>query len=147
MSVDVQPEVVIRRPRAEVAAFMFDPRNDAVWTTGVVESRPLGDGRLAAGAEVERVVKFLGRQFSYRYLVVAADDDRSVELRVEKPFPMQVRYELEDVAGGTRARIHARGEAGGFFRLAAPLLSRMVRKNITQDLEALKAHLEGRPAT
>jgi hypothetical protein len=32
MAVDVRPEVLVHRPRAEVAAFMFDPANDLRWT-------------------------------------------------------------------------------------------------------------------
>jgi carbon monoxide dehydrogenase subunit G len=142
MAIDVQSEVLIQRPRAQVAAFMFDPRNDAIWTTGVIECRPLTEGRLRAGSRVERLTKFLGRQFGYTYEVTAADGDRSVDMRVAQPFPMQIRYELEDAGEGTRARIRASGEAGGFFRVAAPLLSRMVRRNISNDLETLKEYLE-----
>jgi hypothetical protein len=94
---------------------------------------------------VERTSKFLGRQFSYEYEVVEADDDRYVVMRVEQPFPMRIRYELEDDSDGTATRvtIHAQGDASGFYRLAAPLLNRMVRRNITTDLETLKQHLEG----
>jgi hypothetical protein len=144
MAIDVTTEVVIRRPRADVAAFMFDPRNDATWTTGVVECRPLDDGRLRTGSRVERHVKFLGRKFAYLYEVVDAEDDAFVEMKVEQPFPMLVRYELVDADGGTIARIRARGDATGFFRVAAPFMARMVRRNIGKDLELLKQHLEQR---
>jgi Polyketide cyclase / dehydrase and lipid transport len=142
MSVDVTSEVLVRRPRADVAAFMFDPRNDAAWTSGVVASRPLTEGRLRPGSRVKRTTRFLGREFNYVYYVVEADDDRFVEIRVDKPFPMQVRYELEDVPDGTTARIRARGDAGGFFRLAGPLLAMMVRRNIGADLANLRKELE-----
>src|SRR5690349_12710918 len=142
MSIDVEKEVLIRRDRADVAAFMFDPVNDAVWTSGVVKSRPLTEGRLRAGSRVERTTRFLGREFSYVYCVVEADDDRFVEIRVDKPFPMQVRYTLDDAPNGTRARIRARGDAAGFFRLAAPLLAIMVGRSIGIDLEQLRAALE-----
>ena len=39
MSIDVERQVLVKRARAEVAAYMFDPRNDAAWTTGVVDVR------------------------------------------------------------------------------------------------------------
>jgi hypothetical protein len=146
MAIDVQTEVLIRRPRAEVAEFMFDPKNDAMWTTGVVECRPLTEGRLRAGSKVERVTKFLGRQFGYTYEVVDADADGFVEMKVEQPFPMQIRYELRDAPEGTLARIRAQGDATGFFRLAAPFMSRMVRRNITNDLETMKEYLEAKAA-
>jgi len=38
--------------------------------------------------------------------------------------------------------IHARGDAGGFYRIAAPLLNRMVKRSITNDLETPKEYLE-----
>ena len=144
MGIDIHTQVLIRRPRAEVAAYMFDPANEARWTTGVVESRPLTPGRLRAGSKVERVTKFLGRQFGYVYEVVAAGGDDYVQIRVDNPFPMNVRYELEDAPEGTIARIRTSGEAGGFFKIAAPLLGGMVRKNITRDLEMLRDQLEQR---
>lgn len=143
MATDVRCTIEIPRPRVEVAAYMFDPRNDARWTTGVVACRPLTDGPLRPGSRVERVTRFLGRRFAYTYEVTDADPDgdRFVELRVTEPFPMQIRYELDDAPDGTRAAIHARGDATGFYRLAAPLLNRMVRRNIARDLAALRAAL------
>lgn len=142
MAIDIQTEILIRRPRADVAAFMFDPRNERQWTTGVVASRPLTPGPLRPGSRVARVTRFLGREFSYTYEVTAGDDTSHVDIRVREPFPMDVRYELEDADGGTLVRIRARGEASGFFKMASAVMAPMVRRNITKDLEALKACLE-----
>src|SRR5262249_21201742 len=119
MSTDVRVHVTIRRPRAEVASFMFDPTNDTLWTTGVIDVRPLAPARLGVGSKVERTSKFLGRTFAYHYEVVEADGDRTVAMKVEQPFPMQIRYALDESPEGTVASIHATGEAGGFYRLAA----------------------------
>jgi hypothetical protein len=143
MAIDVTTEVVVARPRAEVAAFMFDPANDAIWTTGVIECKPLQEGRLVPGAKVERKVKFMGRRFSYLYEVLDADADGFVEMQVNQPFPMRIRYELEDAAGGTVARIRARGDTTGFFKMAAPFVARMAKRSMTNDLETLKEYLEG----
>src|SRR5688500_2151454 len=125
MSIDIRAEVVIKKPRAAVAAYMFDPRNEAVWTTGVVQSKPLTDGPTRAGTKVERISQFTGRQFPYVYEVTAADAERFVDIKVDNPFPMRIRYELEDAPEGTRASIRASGDATGFFKMAAPLMSRM----------------------
>jgi hypothetical protein len=126
---------------------MFDPSNDAAWTTGVIAVNPLTPGRLHAGSRVERTVKFLGKRFSYTYDVVDALDDAYVEMAVSQPFPMQIRYELQAVApSSTRVAIHARGDASGFYRLMSPILNRMVRRNIRRDLEAL-ARCVARSAT
>jgi hypothetical protein len=142
VTVDVRPVVLVRRPRAEVAAFMFDPRNDMRWTGGITSSRPAEPGPLVAGATVERTARFLGRTFSYGYVVTDHEPDRMVELKVDRPFPMLVRYELADADGGTLVRIHASGEPGRFFGWLTPVLARQVRKSIAGDLGRLRACLE-----
>ena len=48
MSTDVRVEVTIHRARTEVAEFMFEPKNDVIWTTGVVDVRPLTEGYASA---------------------------------------------------------------------------------------------------
>jgi hypothetical protein len=133
---------VIRRPRPDVAALMFNPDNDLRWTGGITASCPAQPGLLAAGATVERTAKFLGRRFTYGYVVTRHQPDRLVELKVDRPFPMLVRYELDDATDGTLVAIHAVGSPGGFFGWATPLMTRQVRKSITADLHRLRACLE-----
>jgi len=142
MAVDVRPVVHVNRPRRDVAAFMFDPGHDLVWTGGITSSTPAQPGQLALGAAVERTAKFLGRTFTYGYVVTAHEPDRLVELKVDRPFPMLVRYELEDAEGGTTVAIHATGTPGRFFGWATPVMARQVAKSIAGDLERLRAHLE-----
>jgi Polyketide cyclase / dehydrase and lipid transport. len=76
-------------------------------------------------------------------VVTAHDPDRMVELTVDRPFPMTVRYELEDHPTGTLVAIHATGTPGRFFGWASPVMSRSVRKNISADLERLRRCLSG----
>lgn len=142
MEIDVQAEQLIVRPRADVAAFMFDPANDAAWIDGVQEARALTGGPLRQGTRVERIASFLGRRFSYTTEVLAYEPERMVEMRARQPFEIQVRYELEDQSGQTLVRIRAAGGGTGFFKLAAPLLSAMVRRNITGDLKRLQERLD-----
>jgi Polyketide cyclase / dehydrase and lipid transport len=142
MAVDERPVVLVRRPRRDVAAFMFDPRNDLRWTGGITASRPAQPGPLVKGATVERTARFLGRSFTYGYVVTRHEPDRLVELKVDRPFPMLVRYELDDATDGTLVAIHAVGSPGRFFGWATPLMTRQVRRSITADLERLRACLE-----
>jgi hypothetical protein len=160
VTVDVRPEVLVRRPRAEVAAFMFDPANDLRWTGGITSSRPDQPGPLREGATVVRTARFLGRTFDYGYQVTRYEPDRLVEMQVERPFPMVVRYELADAAGdtadgrpagpGTAVAIRATGSPGRFFGWAGPLMAPQVRKSIAGDLARLRDCLESageRPAS
>jgi hypothetical protein len=142
VAVDVRPVVLVRRPRPEVAAFMFDPANDLRWTGGITSSRPDQPGRLREGTTVVRTARFLGRTFDYGYVVTREDPDQLVEMRVDRPFPMRVTYELEAAQGGTSVAIRAAGNPGRFFGWATPLMTRQVRRSITADLERLRACLE-----
>ena len=142
MAVDIRPVVLVHRPRDEVAAFMFDPHNDVRWTGGITSSKPAQPGPLVKGASVERTAKFLGRTFTYGYVVTEHQPDRLVELKVDRPFPMLVRYELDDAPDGTLVAIHATGTPGGFFRWATPMMKRQVSKSITGDLYRLRTCLE-----
>ncbi|MEP6816487.1 MAG: SRPBCC family protein [Marmoricola sp.] len=142
MTVDVRPSVLVHRPRADVAAFMFDPQHDLRWTGGITSSTPSQPGRLATGATVERTARFLGRTFTYGYEVIDAQADHLVVMKVDRPFPMLVRYELEDAPDGTLVTIHATGAPRGFFGLASPLMKGQVRKSITADLHRLRFCLE-----
>src|SRR5262249_18269677 len=87
MGVDVRPEVLVRRPRAEVAAFMFDPRNDLRWTGGITSSRPAQPGPLVEGAMVQRTARFLGRTFSYGYVVT---EHQPEQWKYQLPWPRSV---------------------------------------------------------
>jgi hypothetical protein len=90
---------------------MFDPRNDLRWTGGIRSSTPTQPGPLVAGATVEQTAKFLGRTFTYGYVVTRHQPDELVD----RPFPMVVRYELADTTDGTLVAIHATGTPAGFF--------------------------------
>lgn len=140
--VEVEPSVVVHRSPSEVAAFMFDPANDLRWTGGITSSRPARPGPLVTGATVERTARFLGRSFTYGYVVTRHVPDRMVELTVDRPFPMTIRYELAPHPDGTTVTIHATGTPGRFFWWATPLMTRQVRNSITADLNRLRDCLE-----
>jgi uncharacterized membrane protein len=144
VSTDVSVEQKIARPRDEVAAYAADWRNDKEWIGALDEVRLVQEQPLQVG----RVAKFLGKRIEYVNEVVEQEPGRRLVMRsVKAPFPMTVTYEFEDSGdGGTLMRIRAEGDAGGFYRVAAPLLSRAVRRGIAADLERLRARLEAGPA-
>ena len=143
MGIDVTAEVLIGRNREEVARYAINPENDPVWIGGIVEATLLGDPPLRSGSQVQRVAKFLGRRIEYVLEVTDFEPEGQLRMKsVKGPFPMDVTYQFQERDGGTLARIRVQGDAGGFYKLAAPLMARMVKRNISKDLEALKDLLE-----
>ena len=145
MAVDVRAEVLINRPRDDVASYAMDPSNDHVWISGIVEARVLSDPPMSRGTRVERVARFLGKRIEYVLGVVEYDPESLLAMKsVKGPFPMDVSYRFDEAADGTLAQIHVQGEASGFFRLASPMLARAVKRSITKDLKLLKRLLESK---
>ena len=62
MAVDVSAEIEIARPRSEVAAFAWDPRNAPVWYQRINEVRWNSAKPLAVGSRIVFVAEFMGRQ-------------------------------------------------------------------------------------
>ncbi len=148
MAIDVSAQLLINRPKEEVAEYATNPHNDPLWVSGIVEAKLLTDPPMAQGARVERLASFLGKRMQYILEVVDWEPaSRMVMHSVKGPFPMDVSYEFEEapsemVETGTLVKIRVRGEATWFFKLASPLLAQMVKKSIGKDLKNLKAMME-----
>jgi uncharacterized membrane protein len=145
VAVDIETEIVIDRPRAEVAAYAADPDNATRWYERIksVEwktPRPLG-----LGSRIGFVAEFLGRRLEYVYEVTElAPGERFVMRTSQGPFPMETTYAWEDADGGTRMFLRNRGEPRGFRVVSALLLGRAIRRANRKDLRRLKSVLEAR---
>jgi uncharacterized membrane protein len=148
MTVDVQVETIIGRPAEDVAAFAGDPTNAPQWYSNIRTVRWLTPPPVGAGSRMDFVAQFLGRRLSYTYEVVESEPGRRLVMRTtDGPFPMQTTYTWEPADGsGTRMTLRNRGNPAGFFRFAAPVVHRAMRRAMTKDLARLKVLLEaGRP--
>jgi hypothetical protein len=144
VSVDVLTEIVIERPRADVAGFAEDPANAPEWYVNIRASEWKTPPPLRIGSQLAFVAHFLGRRLSYTYEVLEyAPAERLVMRTSEGPFPMETTYTWETLAGGaTRMTLRNRGEPTGFAKLAAPLMKAAMRRANQKDLARLKALLE-----
>jgi hypothetical protein len=97
------------------------------------------------GVEVTRTAYFLTRRIDYVLRVAAYEPPRLLDMiSVGGPMPMHVTYAFEPDPRGTLARIRVRGGPDGLYRVAAPLLARQVRSNLTKDLRDLERRLTDR---
>jgi uncharacterized membrane protein len=146
MSTDVAVTIHVDAPRERVARYALDYTNDPDWIGAITTARLVTDPPFGVGSRVERVGSFLGKRIEYVNEVTELDPDARLVMRsVKAPFPMRVTYEFaddDDGGGGTVMRIRTEGDASGFYRLAAPLLDRAVRRGVRGDLERLKANVE-----
>lgn len=144
MSVDVVTEIVIDRPRAEVAAFCADPDNATRWYRNITSVEWVTAPPLAVGSQLAFVASFLGRRLSYTYEVREhVPGERFVMSTQEGPFPMCTTYTWEDSGTGTLMRLRNTGEPSGFAGVAAPVMTRAMRSANRKDLALLKQVLDG----
>ncbi len=144
MAVDVVSEMVIRRPRAEVAAYAGNPDNAPEWYVNIESVEWKTPPPLRVGSRLAFVARFLGRRLAYTYeLVDVAPGERLVMRTAEGPFPMETTYTWESVGESeTRMTLRNRGEPSGFGKLAAPFMASAMRRANRKDLERLKSILE-----
>src|SRR4051812_40570602 len=147
MSVEVQVETVIARPRAEVAAYAADPTNAPEWYVNIVSVQWLTPPPVQVGSRMDFVARFLGRRIAYSYEVAELlAGERLVMRTADGPFPMQTTYTWADESGGgTRMTLRNEGEPSGFARITAPVLERAMARATTKDLARLKSILESAP--
>jgi hypothetical protein len=144
MRVDVQTEIEIARPRADVAAFAGDPGNATGWYKNIEAVEWETPPPVAVGSRLRFRARFLGRSLEYTYEVRELDPgSRFVMATAQGPFPMETTYSWEDARrGATRMRLRNRGEPSGFAAVTAPVMALAMRKANEADLRRLKALLE-----
>jgi uncharacterized membrane protein len=142
--VDVNVEIVIDRPRGEVASYSADPDNATAWYVNIKSVQWKTPRPLAVGSQFAFTATFLGRELTYTYEVVDFVPDRRFVMRTaEGPFPMETMYEWDDIgAESTRMRLRNRGEPSGFTGIAAPMMAVAMKRANTKDLKRLKEVLE-----
>ena len=147
MSVDVITEIVIRRPRGQVADYSANPDNAPMWYVNIKEVQWKSSPTLALGSRIAFVATFLGQRLAYTYEIIDLQPGKRLVMRTkEGPFPMETTYTWEDTADdSTRMTLRNRGSPSGFSKLLAPLMASSMRRANQQDLTKLKEILESRP--
>ena len=144
MPVDVQTEIEIDRPRQEVAAYAADPDNATAWYENIKSVEWKTDRPLGVGTQVAFVANFLGRRLAYTYDVAdLVAGERLVMRTADGPFAMETTYTWQETPNGsTRMTLRNRGEPSGFSKVAAPIMSKAMRRANRNDLRRLKELLE-----
>ena len=113
MTVDVQSQIRIDRPRAVVAAYASDPDNAISWYENIktVEWKTPRQA-LSVGARIAFTAAFMGRQLAYTYEITDfVPGERLVMTTADGPFPMETTYTWQETqTGSTKMTLRNRGE-------------------------------------
>ncbi len=141
--ITIEYSVVINQPVEAVFAFLADHENDTKWRSGLVEWKKTSDGPIGVGSTSSETLQFMGRRMETSFEVTEYEENSKVGFKTTSgPVPMEGGYSLESAGSGTKLNFKIQGDAGGFFRLAEPLMAGIVRKQVESDLGNLKDLLE-----
>ena len=143
-----ESEVVIDRPRAEVAAYIVDPSTHAVWMGDVAGIERLTPGEPGVGSRYRYSIRKGPASFGVTMRVLRLDDD-AVEYQTE-PGGTVNWHALIGFApiDAERTRVTSAGEfsLGGIRRLLEPFMAGELRSGEAAELVALKTALEANDA-
>lgn len=144
--VNVEITVNIDRPVEEVFAYLSDVERIPEWNSMVDRVVP-SERPLRTGSTAGLTMRLLGRRIVATLEVVALEPNHRVVVRTGEPISVTDTWTFEAV-GENRSRLTyaSVGETKGFFKLADPIVGRVVKKQLTAQMETLKELLEARAA-
>ena len=138
--------VLINRPVEEVFAFVTEPGNSTLWQSGCLESVKTSEGPVGVGTTGREVRRFLGLQIETTGEVTDFEPNKRSSVKTTSgPAQGQATWTFESAGGGTTFATAIDVDLGGLFKLAGPVLSRMIERQIETDLANLKDLLEAQP--
>ena len=136
--------VDVERPANTVFEFVSDFENNPRWQRGMTSCRWTSPPPRGVGSTYDQVAGFLGRRIVSSFEVVEHLPGRRVKITsTAGPFPITETRTVQPLGEG-RSHVSAivEGDAGGFFRLAAPILRALVQRSVRGDYARLKRLLE-----
>ena len=142
----IETSILVNRPVEEVFAFAADTEKIALWAGAVTEAKQTSEGPVGVGTTSNRVWQFLGRRLEASHVVTEYQPNSRYSAKgTSGPVPSEEEHlSFEAVEGGTRVTLAVDIEAAGFFKLAAPILTRIISRQVENDVETLKDLLEAK---
>jgi uncharacterized membrane protein len=141
--IEIENVVVIDRPIEDVFAYVADFENVAQWAGPVTEAKKTSEGPVGVGSTFIQVSRFLGRKAESTIEVTEYAPHKKISQKSSSgPILMETSYILEAVEDGTKVTLVGEVDAAGFFKLAEPVLARILKRQVKTDSGTLKELLE-----
>ncbi len=141
--IDIETTVTIKRPVHDVFEFVTTPENGPLYDSGVELAEQVTEGPVAVGTRWREVRSTLGRKIDATNEISEYVPDRKVGFKsIDGPIDVWGTWEFTPMDGGTKVTLKGHGDVGGFFKIAEPLVGRMVKRQLDATAENLKDYLE-----
>lgn len=140
-------ELDINQPCAVVWEYMENAEHNPEWLENMQTAQWTTEPPIRVGSRYEQVARFLGKEVRTNFEVTKLDAGRRITISSlpGSSFPITITRTVEPIDDHRcRVRETAEGDAGGFYRLADPVMRPLVRRNITRAYRRLKHLLETR---
>src|SRR5207244_8888237 len=130
--------------------YMSELENLVDWSSVVIAARKISPGAMHVGATVRSTIRFLGRWSDITFEIVECEPTRDLTIKsISGVSPCLFYYQFEPVEDGRttvsqEALIHL---IEGTLDVADPVVTNVVRRQLTYDLLTLKDMLEDRAST
>lgn len=139
----IEISTVINRPVEEVFAVLSNAENGPKWNSSSLETKKTSAGPIGVGTTWRSVGDLIGQRVESETEIVEYEPNRSYATKSKSgPFPVENRVTFERVEGGTRVSAILKGEPGGFFKMAEPLVVRLAKRQFEAALANLKDLME-----
>jgi uncharacterized protein YndB with AHSA1/START domain len=134
----------VRRPVEDVFRVLSNPENAPKWSFNAIEEVLTSPPPVRVGSTRRALVKTFGRGTSENHAVCTAfEPNRRIAWKsTSAPVPFQVTVDFLPIDGGTQIDSLWEWEAKGGLRLVAPLVDRMFRRTMEQDVANLAILME-----
>jgi uncharacterized protein YndB with AHSA1/START domain len=129
--------VEIARPRADVFAYVAEPRHFSEWNSAVTSVVPLDGKRF----RMERRLP-TGPATNELEIVLSQPPEELVVRTTSGPTPFTYRYVFTESGAGTLLALHAEAKLDGVASLLGPLAGHAVRRGVDANFAALRRILE-----
>ena len=140
---EINSSVTVVRRSDEVFDYLADMSNNPEWQKGMKSCRWTSDGPIGVGSTYDQVATMMGREIRSSFEVTEFEPGRLIRIvTTESSFPIGVTRTVDPVGDEARVSAIVRGDSSGFFKLAEPVMRRMVKRSVDGDYARLKSLLE-----
>lgn len=142
MHLKAEGTVTIDRQPGVVFAVVADASHWPDWSKGAGKVLNVSENPATLGTTWTQITRLLGKDLEIHAKVNVYQANGKFGYQIDKPVPADELYLLEPSGSGTKLTFSIEGDPGGFFGVAAPLLKKVLKDQISADLGSLKAQLE-----
>ena len=139
-----EESIIINRPQQEVWDFLSNPANLAKWGSSTEFAEWTSEGPHGVGSTAREVGKAMGRKVEAISEITVWDPPNEHSRKyISGPLKaVQATMKFEPTENGTQFTAYGQGTFGGILKIVEGLVSKLSKKQMNKDLEALKKLLE-----